>query len=103
MYCMDHPTTGIKKLTAALANMGYAINEKRVRRLTRLVGFYPIMPRRKNVTKNDLNHVHPYLLRDLEITRPNQAWSTDQGSQYTTKAGADLLRAFGISISMDGR
>jgi len=161
MYSLEHPTTGVKKMTSALKAAGYVVNEKRVRRLSRLLGYFPIMPRKKNVTKNDLNYVHPYLLKDLEVSQPNQVWSTDisyipmphgfmylyaiidvysrfvlgwrlsntlddsnchelmkecverygapqivntdQGSQYTTKKWADLLRSYGIRISMDGK
>lgn len=73
-----HPFIGIIKMTRYLEDLGHRVNEKRVRRLTRLMGIWAIYPRRKNLSKANLEHkIYPYLLKDLAITRPNQVWSTD--------------------------
>jgi len=73
-----HPFIGIIKMTKYLEDLGYKVNEKRVRRLTRLMGILAIYPRKKNLSKANLEHkIYPYLLKDLVITRPNQVWSTD--------------------------
>jgi putative transposase len=73
-----HPFIGIIKMTKYLEDLGYKVNEKRVRRLTRLMGILAIYPRKKNLSKANLEHkIYPYLLKDLMITRPNHVWSTD--------------------------
>lgn len=73
-----HPFIGIIKMTKYLEDLGHKVNEKRVRRLTRLMGILAIYPRKKNPSKVNLEHkIYPYLLKDLVITRPNQVWSTD--------------------------
>lgn len=73
-----HPFIGIIKMTKYLEDLGYKVNEKRVRRLTRLMGILAIYPRKKNLSKANSEHkIYPYLLKDLVITRPNQVWSTD--------------------------
>lgn len=73
-----HPFIGIIKMTKYLEDLGYKVNEKRVRRLTRLMGILAIYPRKKNLSKANLEHkIYPYLLKDSIITRPNQVWSTD--------------------------
>ena len=73
-----HPFIGIIKMTKYLEDLGHKVNEKRVRRLTRLMGILAIYPHKKNLSKANLKHkIYPYLLKDLVITRPNQVWSTD--------------------------
>ncbi len=50
-------------------------NYKRVQRLQQLMGIMAIYPKR-NLSKLGLaKYIRPYLLRGLEINRPNQVWS----------------------------
>jgi putative transposase len=73
-----HPFIGVIKMTKHLEDLGYRVNEKRVRRLTRLMGILAVYPRKKNLSKANLEHkIYPYLLKDVIIERPNQVWSTD--------------------------
>jgi putative transposase len=73
------PFYGVPRMTAWLRRQGHVVNEKRVRRLLRVMGLEAIYPRRKQgLSQADRQHkVYPYLLRDLEITRPNQVWASD--------------------------
>jgi putative transposase len=41
------------------------------------MGIEPVGPRRKTSKPNPAHKVYPYLLRGLEINRPNQVWATD--------------------------
>jgi putative transposase len=76
---LQTPFYGVPRMTAWLRRQGHAVNEKRVRRLLRLMGLEAIYPRRKQgLSQADRQHkVYPYLLRDLEITHPNQVWAAD--------------------------
>lgn len=57
--------------------MGFVVNHKRVRRVLRLMGLIAIYPKR-NLSKLGLKkYIHPYLLKGLEINRPNQVWAID--------------------------
>lgn len=74
------PFYGVRRMTATLQRQGYEVNHKRVRRLMQLMGIRGISPQRQPYqgSERDNQHkVYPYLLRNLEITRPNQVWSTD--------------------------
>lgn len=72
-----HPFYGVPKLTFWLRDLGYDIGPKRVRRLLRELGLMAIYPK-PHLSQNPLEHRRfPYLLRDLNIVRPNQVWSTD--------------------------
>lgn len=56
---------------------GLIVNRKRVQRLRRLLAIETLYPKRNLSLANQEHKVYPYLLRGLEIDRPNQVWSTD--------------------------
>jgi putative transposase len=53
------------------------VNRKRVQRLMRLMGIAAIYPKRRTTWPSSGHKIYPYLLRGVEITRPDQVWSTD--------------------------
>ena len=71
------PFYGVCKMTAHLRQLGQPVNEKRVRRLFRLMGLEAVYPKPKLSTSHPEHKVFPYLLRGVAITRCNQVWSTD--------------------------
>jgi putative transposase len=76
----DQPTRGRYGLRDALAEEhGIAVNPKRIRRLMRKLGLEAIYPKpRKNTSAAHKQHKkYPYLLRNLEITLPDQVWCAD--------------------------
>jgi Transposase and inactivated derivatives len=76
-YTLEHPTAGVLTMRNMLYLQGIIANVKRIRRLMNIMNIKPIYPQ-KNLTKQGkTNYVKPYLLRSLDITRPNQVWSTD--------------------------
>jgi len=71
------PFYGIRRMRVHLQRAGYEINHKRVARLMKVMGIEAIFPR-KNLSRPGKEHrIYPYLLRGMEILRPNQVWSTD--------------------------
>jgi putative transposase len=76
---LQTPFYGVPRMTEWLRRQGHAVNEKRVRRLVRRMGLEAVYPRRKHgLSQADRQHkVYPYLLKDLDITRPNQVWAAD--------------------------
>jgi putative transposase len=89
------PFYGNPRMTVELQNMGYKVNHKHVRRLRMELGLRTVYPRpRFNTSEPHPEHEKfPYLLRDVLVTRPNQAWATD--ITYTAVNGC---RAFVIAI-----
>ena len=57
----------------------FDVNRKRVQRLMRLMGLEAIYPKPRTTMRCPEHKIYPYLLRDVEIERPNQVWSTDKG------------------------
>ena len=56
---------------------GLLVNRKRIQRLRRLLAIETLDPKRNLSLANQQHKIYPYLLRNLEISRPNQVWSTD--------------------------
>jgi putative transposase len=74
---LDDPTLGVLGMQDALSDFSLAYNHKRIRRLMRKMSLDPIYPKR-NLSKLGLaKYIHPYLLRNLAITQPNQVWAID--------------------------
>jgi putative transposase len=74
---LERPAEGRRQMTAWLRLRQHAVNPKRVRRLMRIMGLEAIYPKPKTTHRNPDHKVYPYLLGDIEITRPDQVWSTD--------------------------
>ena len=55
----------------------FDVNRKRVQRLMRLMGLEAIYPKPRTTMRCPEHKIYPYLLRDVEVERPNQVWSTD--------------------------
>lgn len=71
------PYLGIRRIKDALHDLGHTVNRKRVQRLMRQMGIQAIYPK-PNLSKANRQHkVYPYLLRHLDIDRPNQVWASD--------------------------
>ena len=74
---LDTPFFGVRQMTWHLRNDGHAVNEKRIRRLMRLMGLMPIY-QKPNTSRPAKGHkAYPYLLRGLQVKRPNQVWCVD--------------------------
>jgi putative transposase len=71
------PFFGSPKITDWLRKQGHQVNHKRVERLMREMGLQAICPKRRLSQPAAGHRIYPYLLRDVQIVRPNQVWSTD--------------------------
>jgi putative transposase len=73
----EHPTHGVIQMQDFLFSLGFIVNPKRIRRLLRKMDIIAIYPK-KNLSKlGHAKYIRPYLLRGLEISRPNQVWAID--------------------------
>ena len=74
---LETPFYGSRQMTRWLRRQGYTVSRKRVRRLMRLLGIQAVFQRPNTSKPHPEHRIYPYLLRGLEITRPNQVWCTD--------------------------
>ncbi len=74
---MKHPEFGSPRMTDWLRDQGYRVNQKRVAGLMKRMGIQAITPGPHTSKPAPGHKIYPYLLRDVEIKRVNQVWSTD--------------------------
>ncbi len=82
------PFYGVPRMTVSLLRRGHLVNPKRVRRLMRKMGLEAIYPRSKrDLSLPDKAHKkYSYLLKDLEIGRPDHVWATDITYVWTSQS-----------------
>ncbi len=74
---LEYPFAGSRMLRGLLAAEGSKFGRRHVKTLMRRMGIEALF-RRPRTTKPEPGHkVYPYLLRGMEITRPNQVWAMD--------------------------
>ncbi len=158
---LKRPFYGSRRIRDWLWEEGYDVNRKRVQRLMRQMGIAALYPKKGTSRPGKGHKIYPYLLKGLEIDRPNQVWSadvtyipmargfvylvaimdwhsrkvlswrlsntmetdfcvdaleeaidryggpeifnTDQGAQFTSAAFTGVLKAAGVTVSMDGK
>lgn len=72
-----HPFYGSRKIRIYLKRQGHFVSRKRVQRLMRIMGIQSVAPK-PNTSSPRRNHkIYPYLLKGLNINRPNMVWCSD--------------------------
>ena len=69
---MKWPFYGSRRMADELG-----VNRKRVQRLMRQMGIEAIYPKKRTTWPGAGHKIYPYLLRNVEVTRVDQVWSTD--------------------------
>jgi putative transposase len=73
----QYPVYGYRRLTACLKRQGHGVNGKHVLRLMRQMGLRAIYPKPRTTLVNKDHYKYPYVLKDMAITEPHQAWQID--------------------------
>ena len=69
---LETPFFGVRQMTWHLRNDGHLVNDKRIRRLMRLMGLMPIF-QKPNTSRPAKGHkTYTYLLKGLRVVRRNQ-------------------------------
>ena len=71
------PCCGSRKLVRKIREDGYQVNRKTVQRYMGEMGIRVVYPKPNLSKRNFKAGIVPYLLRNKEISFPNQAWSID--------------------------
>ena len=74
---LEDPTLGVLGMQDELLDKGLNVSPSRIRRLARKMGIEPIYPKRNLSKPGKAKYIRPYLLRDMKIDRPNEAWAID--------------------------
>jgi putative transposase len=74
---LEYPFAGSRMLQGLLVAEGSKIGRRHVRTLMRRMGIEALYRRPRTTTPEPGHKIYPYLLRGMEITRPNQVWAMD--------------------------
>jgi putative transposase len=75
---MKTPVYGTRSMRDHLNRQGYrCVNRKRVQRLMRLMGLEAIYPKPKTSKPHPGHRIYPYLLKGMDINRPDMVWASD--------------------------
>jgi putative transposase len=74
---LEFPFAGARMLRGLLVAEGYKIGRRHVKTLMKRMGMEALY-RHPRTTKPEPGHkIYPYLLRGMEVVRPNQVWAMD--------------------------
>jgi putative transposase len=73
----EMPFYGVPRMTAWLQRQGYTVNRKRIARLMRRMGLQGITPKKRLSRPNKEHTVYPYLLKNVDISKPGQVFCAD--------------------------
>jgi len=74
---LDHPFAGARMLRDLLRREGHSIGRRHVSTLMTRMGIEAVYRKPHTSQRHPAHTVYPYLLRQLEITRPNHVWAAD--------------------------
>jgi putative transposase len=74
---LEFPFAGSRMLRGLVAAEGCRVGRRHVKTLMRRMGIEVLYRRPRTTTPEPGHKIYPYLLRGLEITRPNQVWAMD--------------------------
>jgi putative transposase len=74
---LKYPFYGSRQMVRHLRREGLYVGRHRVRRLMRLMGLSAIYQAPRTSTPHPEHRIYPYLLGNLQISRPNQVWCAD--------------------------
>jgi putative transposase len=74
---LNKPYYGYRKIAETLRRSGHNINHKRVLRIMRDMHIQAIYRKPATTINNPEHKIYPYLLRNLEISGPDQVWESD--------------------------
>ena len=74
---LEYPFAGARMLRDLLRNDSYVSGRRHVATLMRRMGITAVYRKPHTSQRHPAHTVYPYLLRNAEITRPNQVWAAD--------------------------
>jgi putative transposase len=74
---LEDPTRGTRRMAKELCKLGHQVGRQHVRTLMRIMRLKTVYCRPRTTLIDPARYKYPYLLRNLDINRPNQVWALD--------------------------
>jgi putative transposase len=107
-----HPFFGSRGMRDYLRRLGHRVSRKRIQRLMRVMGLVSVAPQKRTSTPAPGHKIYPYLLRNLDICRPDHVWCSDityirlsRGFVFLTAAMdwySRYILSWEVSVTIDG-
>jgi putative transposase len=76
-YLLNPHEGKIKRARWLTKEVGYAVGKRRVKKLMKIMRLETVYPKPNTSVPNKEHEIFPYLLREINITKPNQVWAAD--------------------------
>lgn len=103
---LEDPTRGTRRMRNAWIKRGFKVGRRHIRTLMQIMRIKTVYCRPRTTVIDPGKYKYPYLLKDLEIKRPNQVWALDityvampKGFMYLT-AIIDLYSRYNVGWSI---
>jgi len=107
-----HPFFGSRGMRDYLRRLGHKVSRKRIQRLMRVMGLVSVAPQKKTSIPAPGHKIYPYLLREMEIDRPDHVWCSDityirlnRGFVFLTAVmdwASRYILSWEVSVTIDG-
>ena len=74
---LQHPYYGRRRMTIEMKLQGFFVGQTKIRTAMRMMGLEAIYPKPNLSIANKEHKKFPYLLRNVIVDHPNQAWAAD--------------------------
>ncbi len=74
---LEDPTRGTRRMAKELKKKGYKVGRCHVRTLMQIMRLKTVYCRPRTTVIDPAKYKYPYLLRNLDIDKPNQVWALD--------------------------
>lgn len=74
---LEDPTRGTRRMAKGLRKIGYSVGRQHVRSLMQIMRLKTVYCRPRTTIADPAKYKYPYLLRNLEISKPNHVWALD--------------------------
>jgi putative transposase len=74
---LDEPAWGVRKVRQYLNESGVPVGRRHCNTIFRKLGIHCIYRKPRTTIRHIGHKIYPYLLRHLEIVKPNQVWAMD--------------------------
>ena len=74
---LDEPAWGVRKVRQYLIESGIPVGRRHCNTIFRKLGIHCIYRKPRTTIRHIGHKIYPYLLRHLEIVKPNQVWAMD--------------------------
>ncbi len=76
----DQPYYGYRRMYHELRQKGFNAGKRKITRFMKLLNIKALYPKRKKIftsIPDENNRTYPYLLKNIDIEKPNQVWVSD--------------------------